>query len=229
MWYSLSNLPNLTYFVQGFSVANDTTDGMYTHLAKDPSRMERFAKAMDAFAADEDFTLVVTAIDWTNVTKVVDVGGASGACSIKLARAYPHLQCIVQDFDDVVTKGAAQLPQDLQKQITFEAHDMFQRQPRVEADVYLFCSIFHNWSDKRCIDILRAHIPAFKRGSRIVILDWGLAKADAASPVLEKSRRCALIPRTSSFRWLIDLIGPWTLQCWRSFAAKSGRRMTGKT
>ena len=174
---------------QGFSIANNTTDGMYAHLAKHPTRMARFAKAMEAFAADEDFSHVVNAIDWSQVTSVVDVGGAFGPCSIDLARAFPHLQLVVQDFDNVVKEGAKRLPAELQSQIVYETHDMFQPQPRKHADVYVFCSIFHNWSDAKCAEIFKAHIPALKTGSQVVILDWGLATAATTSTIAEKKRR----------------------------------------
>lgn len=39
------------------------------------------------------------------------------------------------------------------------------------ADIYFFRWIFHNWSDKYCIQILRNQIPALKKVARIVIND----------------------------------------------------------
>jgi len=46
--------------------------------------------------------------------------------------------------------------------------DFFTEQPSV-ADVYYFRWIFHNWSDKYCIQILRNLIPSLRPGARIVI------------------------------------------------------------
>ncbi|KAI0867285.1 hypothetical protein GGS24DRAFT_486087 [Hypoxylon argillaceum] len=51
------------------------------------------------------------------------------------------------------------------------AHDFLTEQPIVGADVYFFRWIFHNWSDKYSIKILRNHIPALKKGAKIVIND----------------------------------------------------------
>ncbi|CAG9955469.1 unnamed protein product [Clonostachys rosea f. rosea IK726] len=42
----------------GFSLANNTPMGMYDFLLENPVRMERFAKAMSGFAANEDFSLL---------------------------------------------------------------------------------------------------------------------------------------------------------------------------
>jgi len=51
------------------------------------------------------------------------------------------------------------------------AHDFLTEQPVKNADVYFFRWIFHNWSDKYSIQILRALIPALKPGARVVIND----------------------------------------------------------
>ena len=48
------------------------------------------------------------------------------------------------------------------------AHDFFTPQT-VLADVYIYRFIFHNYSDEKAVDILKAAIPALKPGSRILI------------------------------------------------------------
>lgn len=47
-------------------------------------------------------------------------------------------------------------------------HDFFKAQP-VEADIYFLRWIFHNWSDKYCIKILRALIPSLKPGAKVIV------------------------------------------------------------
>jgi len=51
------------------------------------------------------------------------------------------------------------------------AYDFLTEQPVSGAAVYFFRWIFHNWSDKYCIQILRNHIPALKPGAKIIIND----------------------------------------------------------
>jgi len=51
------------------------------------------------------------------------------------------------------------------------AHDFLTEQHVKNADIYFFRWIFHNWSDKYCIQILRNLIPALKTNARIVIND----------------------------------------------------------
>jgi hypothetical protein len=48
---------------------------------------------------------------------------------------------------------------------------LFVQQPVKNADVYFFRLIFHNWSDKYCVQILQNLVPALKKATRIVIND----------------------------------------------------------
>lgn len=151
--------------------------------------MDRFTRAMVGFAAREDFTPVLDGFDWTTVSTVVDVGGALGPCSIALAKAFPNLQCTVQDFEDVVAEGLSQLPAELKGRVLFDAHDMLLPQKYVGADVYVFRAIFHNWSDIRCVEILRQHIPALRPGAHIIIVDNIQDDLGSKPPWEEKSIR----------------------------------------
>jgi hypothetical protein len=162
---------------------------MYAFLAEHPSRMELFGRAMSGYAVQHDFVPVIEGFDWKNVSTVVDVGGALGPCSIELAKAFPTVTCTVQDLEAVVAKGSSMVPEALQDQISFEVHDMFQPQKRKGADVYFFRKIFHNWSDVRCVEILRAHIPALKPGAHILIVDRVLGPPGSMPPWIEKTAR----------------------------------------
>lgn len=162
---------------------------MYSFLADHPSRMGRFARAMGAFAESEDFTIAVSGFDWAKVSTVVDVGGGWGPASIELVKAFPHLKCVVQDFEDVVAEGPSKLPLEVRDRISFQAHDMFQPQQTIGADVYYFRAVFHNWSDSLCIQILQAQIDALKPGSHIIINDKVSPTPSIEPPWAEKASR----------------------------------------
>ena len=99
------------------------------------------------------------------------MGGSHGFACTQLASAFPNLNFVVQDLAPVVAGGAKTVPSHLADRIGFMAHDFLNKQPVKNADVYFFRWIFHNWSDKYCIQILRNLIPALKCGARIVIND----------------------------------------------------------
>ena len=99
------------------------------------------------------------------------MGGSHGFACIHLAKVFPDLNFVVQDLPPVVATGAKTLPSELADRIEFMVHDFLKEQPVKNADVYFFRWIFHNWSDKYCIQILRNHILALRKGSCIAIND----------------------------------------------------------
>ncbi|KAF1977450.1 cercosporin toxin biosynthesis protein-like protein [Bimuria novae-zelandiae CBS 107.79] len=98
---------------------------------------------------------------------VVDVGGSKGEYAIAILQQYPNLRVIVQDLPDVVEKPRSSTPTELTDIVSFMAHDFFTDQPIRDAGVYLKRWVLHDWSDTHAIRILRALIPALKKGARI--------------------------------------------------------------
>ena len=102
---------------------------------------------------------------------VVDVGGGQGSVSMAIARAYPDLTFVVQDFENTVAEGQKNVPAELASRFTFIGHDFFDPQPVTDADVYFFRGVFHNWPDKYCVRILQSLTPALKKGTIVLIND----------------------------------------------------------
>ena len=127
---------------------------------------------------------------------IVDVGGSHGSRGIAIAEKYPSLHCIVLDLPEVVADGPSKIPSDLKSRVTFAAHDFFTEPPEVAkaADVYLFCRVFHNWSDKYSIKILRNLVPALKYGARILISDICLPEPHTLPYNLERKMRSVSNP-----------------------------------
>jgi trans-aconitate methyltransferase len=99
--------------------------------------------------------------------QVVDVGGSQGHVSLALARKFKNLSLVVQDMERVVENMT--VPEDLQGRLRFMAHDLFAPQPVKGADVYYLRWVLHNWSDKYCVLMLRALVPALKPGAKVII------------------------------------------------------------
>lgn len=178
---------------QGFNIAHNTDLPIYEELAKYPQRAQRFGDAMTLFNSDQGFepSYLVDNYDFANIHTgtVVDVGGSHGSVSIEIVQKHPNLHCVVQDFAPVIEEGKRQLPSNLAKQISFMEHDFFNKQPVKGADVYFFRWIFHNWSDKYAIKILRNLIPALKKGARVIINEVCLPKQGAITALMERTGR----------------------------------------
>ncbi|KAK8066271.1 O-methyltransferase [Apiospora hydei] len=173
--YLGSEEPNEAASRRGFSVANGMNKSVYEIFAENPERARRFGNAMRSFTEGTGFELshVVNNYPWVDHAngRMVDVGGSQGFVSIALARQFPTMEFVVQDLPPVVESAKSAVPADVSDRVHFMAHDFLTEQPVKGADVYFFRWILHNWSDKYCIKILRNHIPALKKGAKIVIND----------------------------------------------------------
>ncbi|TRX96512.1 hypothetical protein FHL15_002784 [Xylaria flabelliformis] len=179
--WSGSQEPNET----GFSLANETDKSIYVEFSKFPERARRFGNAMRSFTEGTGFELdhIVNNFPWGDIKDgtVVDVGGSQGFASFAIARQFPSVKCVVQDLEPVVLAAEKETPPELAGRVKFMTHDFFKEQPVSGADVYFFRWIFHNWSDKYSIEILRKQIPALKPGAMIVINDNVLPKPGVLS------------------------------------------------
>lgn len=117
---------------------------------------------------------VVQALPWQDlgVKLFVDVGGSYGSLAVAFAQRFDNIRFIVQDLPEIISDGLSHIPSELLHRIEFMTHDFFTEQPIKGADVYHFRWIFHNWSDKYCVEILQNLIPALKNGARIVISEF---------------------------------------------------------
>lgn len=103
-----------------------------------------------------------------------------------IARAYPRLKFVVQDKAALRTpETIGSVPSELADRVTLTAHDILEPQPLV-ADVYFFRIVFHCFSDKYCVKILQALVPALRKGSRIIINDGALPEKGAVGPFEER-------------------------------------------
>ncbi|KAH6663535.1 S-adenosyl-L-methionine-dependent methyltransferase [Halenospora varia] len=154
----------------GFALANNTNKPIYKILGDDPTRTKRFADTMGIFTAGKGYEAshVTGGFDWQSLgnSTVVDIGGFRGHIGIDLATQFQSLKIIVQDFESVI-KGAEKEVPDV---VAERAHDIFSDQT-VVADVYYYGWVFHNWSNKYCIKILRSLVPALRPSARIIIND----------------------------------------------------------
>jgi hypothetical protein len=159
--------------ISGYALANKTTLSMFEFLAQNPDRAQRFAGAMSS-TSTASLEALRTQFDWASLppnSTVVDVGGAQGHVSVHLARAFPHLQFLVQDIEAVVQDAEHKIPEDVRGRVKLMAHNMFNDQTACGADVFLFRYVLHDWPDKYCVEILRKLLPALKDGVKVVVQD----------------------------------------------------------
>ena len=179
---------------------------MYTILGKDPQRAERFATGMSALITSKGYELhyVVDNIPWASFGSgtVVDLGGSHGDAMIVIAKRFPTLRFVVQDLPHVIGSRPS-LPIGLDGRISFMTHDFFNPQLVKGAQVYFFRWIFHNWSDKYCLNILQNLIPALEPGAQILINDICLPEPGTVPWREESTIRYPTFPCSQAGRLLI--------------------------
>ncbi|PHH75739.1 hypothetical protein CDD82_4305 [Ophiocordyceps australis] len=185
----------------GYALSNNGLETVYDIFARDSERALRWARGMQVFGQRPQFNLsfVTDYYDWASLgeAQVVDVGGSQGHVSLALAEKFNNLDMIVQDMEKVVEN--ATVPEELQGRVKFMAHDFFAQQPVQGADVYYLRWILHNWSDKYCILILRALLPALKHGARVIINESLMPVPGAEAMWKEKSLRATDLNMAAAF------------------------------
>lgn len=172
-----------------FNLAWNTKEPFFKELAKNKEGVREFAQGMKFFSDTPAMRpeFAVEGYDWGAHARstVVDIGGNHGHIAIKLAQRFPNMRLIVQDRPEVI----ATAPKPKSPQVEFQTHDFFNSQPVKEADVYFFRHIFHNWSDKYCVEILRALIPALNAGNRVLLMEQITPDPGTVSPFQERPVR----------------------------------------
>ena len=104
-----------------------------------------------------------------------------GHCSVGIAKKFPSLKFIVQDFAGLEPAFQAALPAKVKNQVSFQPHNFFTPQP-TKADVYFLRHILHDYSDTYAIKILKNLVPALVPGNRLVLSEIVLPPPGAPLP-----------------------------------------------
>ncbi|XVE78675.1 hypothetical protein DITRI_Ditri13aG0165900 [Diplodiscus trichospermus] len=147
----------------GFSRAHGSD--FYDFLSKNYEYKNVFSEAMAC-----NSRVVVNAIlkyykdGFKNVGSIVDVGGGSGAAVAEIVKAHPHIKGINFDLPYAVA-SAPEHPS-----VTHVGGDIFASIPH--ADAIFLKWILHNWSDEKCVQILKNCRKALpERNGKVIIVD----------------------------------------------------------
>lgn len=112
------------------------------------------------------------AIDLSGVTRIMDVGGGSGATSISLCRAHPHLRSVVVDRADVLRKTAEHVARaGLSDRIATHPANVFADPLPDGCDGAVIANMLHDFAPERARAILRRVRGALPADARLVIME----------------------------------------------------------
>ncbi|KAF3005265.1 hypothetical protein E8E14_006481 [Neopestalotiopsis sp. 37M] len=183
-----------------------------TVIAESPERANRFSNNMKAYMLMQEYNAshVLNGYDWDSLgqAQLVDVGGGAGHVTMELAKHFPKLSIVVQDMEKMVEQESSRIPAEVTGRFEYMVHDMFAPQT-VQADVYFFRWIFHNWSDKYCTLIIRALIPALRPGAKIILNETCMPEPGAIAHWREKYLRSFDVIMGAGFSALERSIDEW--------------------
>jgi 3-hydroxy-5-methyl-1-naphthoate 3-O-methyltransferase len=115
---------------------------------------------------------LAAAVDLSGCRRLMDVGGGSGAVSIALATAFPHLEAVVVDQPAVAAKAAEHIAAaDLSDRVTTWPANLFEDRLPPECDVAVLANLLHDFSPERAQEILGRVHDALPAGGRAIILE----------------------------------------------------------
>jgi len=112
------------------------------------------------------------AVDFGTAARIMDVGGGSGAVSIALGRAFPHLEAIVVDQPPVAARAAVHIEAaGLGDRITTWPANIFESPLPDDCDTAVLANVLHDFAPDRAREILGRVVAALPRGGRVVVLE----------------------------------------------------------
>ncbi|KAF7527536.1 hypothetical protein G7054_g10430 [Neopestalotiopsis clavispora] len=196
----------------GFFLANGSSGSIYQVIAGSPERANRFSNNMKAYMLMQEYNAshVLSGYDWGSLgqAQLVDVGGGAGHVTMELAKHFPKLSIVVQDMEKMVEQESSRIPAEVTGRFEYMVHDMFAPQT-VQADVYFFRWVFHNWSDRYCTLIIKALIPALRPGAKIILNETCMPEPGAIAHWREKYLRSFDLIMGAGFSALERSLDEW--------------------
>ena len=150
-------------------------------IAREPDQANRFNQAMAA-QTEQASGFVVSNLDFTNSSVVVDLGGGTGALAAGILDAHPHLRGILCDLRAGLVGALEYLAlRGLSDRCAVVEADFFDRVPS-GGDVYLLKQVIHDWDDERAVRILTNCHAVMVPATRIVLIERLLPPRMLADP-----------------------------------------------
>jgi hypothetical protein len=148
---------------------------LWDYLASHPEAAASFEESMARVGAARD-RAVATAVDFSTVDRLVDVGGGRGGLLCALLVACPHLRGVVFDLPAVVEGAREQLRKaGFAERCQAIAGDFREAVPP-GGDAYLLSWVLHDWDDATTLRILGNCRAAMAGGSRLLVVEMVVPK-----------------------------------------------------
>lgn len=147
-----------------------TGEHIYDYMAHHPEQGRLFDEAMQELTRVM-VPAVLDAYDFSGASRVVDVGGGSGALLSAILHHVPGASGVLLDAPWVVDSARERIREEgLADRCSVVSGDFFDEVP-TGGDLYVLKWVLHNWSDERATDILRSCRNAMGEGSTLLVIE----------------------------------------------------------
>jgi O-methyltransferase/methyltransferase family protein len=154
---------------------------VFDWLAMHPEDASMFSETMIGFHGAEP-PAVAASYDFSSVTTLVDVGGASGNLLATILGHYKGLRGILFDLPHVIRDAPALVEtRGVADRVTIQAGSFFDSVPP-GGDAYLLSHIIHDWNEEQCLTILANCRRAMDSRGRLLIVEMVLPEGDTPHP-----------------------------------------------
>ena len=130
----------------------------------------------------QDAPAVAAAYDFSNYTRIVDIGGATGHILTTVLANHPGPDGVVFDLAHCES-GAKELIESrgMADRVTFVPGSFFESIP-CGFDLYLMSHVIHDWSEEQCLTLLANCHHAMPRTSQLLIVEQVLPEGNTFHP-----------------------------------------------
>lgn len=157
---------------------------IFEYLHQHPDKEQVFAASM-ASNSTVEIKAVVSAYPFSELSQLVDVGGAHGHLLATILRRHRKLKGVLYDLPDVVAtaaeSGFVNAPA-IRDRCETLGGDFFDSVPE-GSDGYLMKHVIHDWDDERSVRILRNCRQAMRRDGRVLVVDNVVQPGNGADSV----------------------------------------------
>jgi hypothetical protein len=155
--------------------------GSFEYLAANPDQAVIFNEAM-AEVTRQVTEALVSAYDFSQFRKVIDVGGGSGALIAAVVGATPNVRGVVFDLPSGSSEAARKLAEaGVSHRCDVIAGDFFREVPE-GADAHILKNVIHDWDDEASVSIFKNCRAAMHDKSKLLLVERVMPETTEHAP-----------------------------------------------
>ena len=163
---------DILYSVQTGESSFEHLFGMpvFDYYAQNPESGKTFNQAMTS-GSDAEKAAVVETYDFSNIHKLVDIGGGQGSFISAILKANSHLQGVLFDLQSVVEAAPDVISAEgVADRCEIVGGSFYESVPS-GADAYILKHVLHDWDDETSLTILKNCHQAMEENGKLLVVE----------------------------------------------------------